>query len=129
MKSTLQRLFILGLALVLLTGCASSGPSGSSEHDAGQVALCDLNDDLIGWKLTTDGTVSFTDFSPPDGVFFELRDAGCEVGAFAHNDFWNNFSPAQQDLVWIGSAVRITGILTKDQDQLVVSVQELAEAP
>ncbi|MGD8552334.1 MAG: hypothetical protein PVG02_01620 [Anaerolineales bacterium] len=125
-----KTLSILALLLLPLSfaGC-SSGPPQSSEHDAGQVALCDLNDDLIGWRLSTDGTISFIDLSPPDGVYFELKDGSCEAGGFAHNEFWNDFSTEQQDLIALGSPVHITGILTKDQGRMIVSVQELAEAP
>ena len=122
---TLTALALLLLSLTLAS--CSSRPAQSSEHDAGQVALCDLNDDLIGWMLSTDGTISFTDFSPPDGVYFELKDGGCEAGAFAHNDFWDTFRPEQQDLIALGGMVHITGVLTKDQGRMIISVQNLDE--
>jgi hypothetical protein len=89
------------------------------------VAICDLNDDLIGWRVTTIGQISFIDLSPPDGVYFELDDGGCEVGAFAHNEFWLDFSDEQQAQMKLDNDVEIEGILTRENNRLIVSVQEL----
>ena len=90
----ISRIFLFLSVILILLALAScdSGPKGDSEHDAGEVSICDLNDDLIGWRVTTQGQISFIDLSPPDGVYFELDDRGCEVGAFAHNEFWLDFS-------------------------------------
>jgi hypothetical protein len=80
---------------------------------------------LLGWRVTTSGTITFIDLSPPDGVYFELKDAGCQSGAFIHNDFWNGFSGDQQAQIAHGNTVQVEGILTKDGTRLIVSVQEL----
>jgi hypothetical protein len=118
----------LFLALLVSAGCAP-GPDESTEHDAGDVAICDLNADLIGWRVTTIGQISFIDLSPPDGVYFELDDGGCEIGAFVHNEFWLDFSDEQQAQMALDNDVEIEGILTRENDRLIVSVQELVGLP
>lgn len=121
---------ILSLVLILLglTSC-DSGSTGDSTHDAGEVALCELNNELIGWRVTTQGQISFIDLSPPDGVYFELDDAGCEVGAFAHNEFWLDFSDEQQAQMVLDNPVEIEGILTREDGRMLVSVQDLVGLP
>jgi len=118
----------LFLTLLVSAGCAT-GPGESTEHDAGEMAICDLNEDLIGWRVTTIGQISFIDLSPPDGVYFELDDGGCEIGAFAHNEFWLDFSDEQQAQMALDNEVEIEGILTRESGRLIVSVQELAGFP
>ncbi len=118
----------LFLTLLVSAGCAP-GPGESTEHDAGEMAICDLNEDLIGWRVTTIGQISFIDLSPPDGVYFELDDGGCEIGAFAHNEFWLDFSDEQQAQMALDNEVEIEGILTRESGRLIVSVQELAGFP
>lgn len=121
-----QTLTILSLILVIaaLVGCSPGMPQGS-EQDAGEVALCDLSDDLIGWRVHTGGKITFIDKSPPDGVYFELEDGGCEAGGFAHNEFWNKFNEEQQQQIALGNTVQVNGILTKDEFRMIVSVQSL----
>ncbi len=120
----------LGLLLMLITlmagvtACSSGGMQGG-ENDAGEVAICDLSKDLLGWRLSTTGTISFLDLSPRDGVYFELKAQGCEAGAFVHNEFWDTFSEDQQTQIQIGETVHIQGILTKDSGRWIVSVQTL----
>jgi len=120
----------LGLVLILialLAGVAACSPGGmqGGENDAGEVAICDLSKDILGWRLSTTGTISFLDLSPRDGVYFELKDQGCEAGAFAHNEFWDTFSEEQQAQIQIGETIHIQGILTKDSGRWIVSVQTI----
>jgi len=118
-------LFLSVILILLALASCDSGPKGDSTHDAGEVALCDLNDDLIGWRVTSQGQISFIDLSPPDGIYFELDDAGCEVGAFAHNEFWLDFSDDQQAQMALENLVEIEGILTKEDGRMLISVQDL----
>lgn len=83
----------------------------------------------IDRRVTTNGTITFIDLSPPDGVYFELRDNGCEAGGFAHNEFWNEFSEEQQQQISLDNSITVEGILTKDGSRLIVSVQELPSIP
>jgi len=121
-KISLGLLLMLIALLAGLAACSSGGMPGG-ENDAGEVAICDLSQDLLGWRLSTTGTVSFLDLSPRDGVYFELKAQGCEAGAFAHNEFWETFSEEQQAQIQIGETVHIQGILTKDSGRWIVSVQ------
>jgi hypothetical protein len=123
------RIFILGLValiLVALAGCSPGMPRGT-EQDAGEVSMCDLTEDLIGWRVTTAGEITFIDLSPRDGVYFEFRAGGCEAGGFIHNEFWNTFSDKEQAQIDLGSQVTVEGILTKDNYRMLVSVQRLVE--
>ncbi|MGD8457095.1 MAG: hypothetical protein PVF83_11980 [Anaerolineales bacterium] len=130
MKNTSRLLLTLALLLTILIiiGCSPDMPQGS-EHDAGEVALCKLSEDILGWRLITDGTITFVDLSPSDGVYFEFQDAGCDGGAFIHNEFWNGFSEDQQSQIASGNTVQIEGILLKDGTRLIVSVQKLLNTP
>ncbi len=120
----------IGLTLaLLLLACCASGPGEDTEHDSGEVAVCDLNEDLVGWRVTTHGQISFIDLSPPDGVYFELDDGGCEIGAFAHNDFWLDFSDEQQAQIALDNDVEVEGIVTRAEGQMMVSVQDLVGLP
>ena len=117
-------IFYLTLMILTLMGC-SSGKPASSEHDAGEFALCDLPEDKIGWRVTTQGEITFIDLSPSDGVYIELANGGCEGAGFVHNEFWNDLTEDQQGAVALGNAIKVEGILTKDQGRLLVSVQKL----
>jgi hypothetical protein len=121
-------IFYLTLMILMLMGC-SSGKPASTEHDAGEVALCDLPEDKIGWRLTTQGEITFIDLSPPDGVYVELTDGGCEGAGFIHNEFWDDLTEDQQGSVALGNAIKVEGILTKDEGRLLVSVQKLEGIP
>ncbi len=126
MRKVSRILPFLSLIFILLAlTCCDSGPKGDSEHDAGEVAVCELNDDLIGWRVTTRGQISFIDLSPPDGVYFELENGGCEVGAFVHNEFWLDFSDEQQAQMALDNYVEIEGVLTREDGRILVSVQDL----
>jgi hypothetical protein len=116
------------MIIFTLFGCSPGMPQGS-EHDAGEVTLCSLSDDIIGWRVSTSGKITFIDLSPPDGVYFELEDNGCEAGGFAHNEFWNNFSEEQQEQIAPGNLITIEGILIKNEGRLIVSVQNLQGIP
>jgi hypothetical protein len=116
------------LFALVITGC-SSGPSQASENDAGRVALCDLSDDLIGWRLTTSGEITFIDLSPPDGVYLELADGGCGSEGFIHNDFWDTFDDELQQSVALGNRLSFEGILTRDGGNLLVSIQNVEASP
>jgi hypothetical protein len=115
------------LLISSLAGCSPGKPQGS-EHDAGEVSLCNLTEDLIGWRVTTKGEVTFIDLSPPDGVYFELEDGGCAAGGFAHNEFWNTFSEEQQQQIALENLIQIEGILVKNEGRMIVSVQKLQGA-
>jgi hypothetical protein len=117
-------LLCTALVAVLLIGCSSAPPQGS-EHDAGAVALCDLSDDLIGWRLSTTAEITFIDLSPPDGVYLELADGGCSSEGFIHNEFWNTFDDDLQQSITLGSTISFEGILTKDGGNLLVSIQSV----
>ena len=121
-------IFYLMLMILMLMGC-SSGKPASTEHDAGEVALCDLPEDKIGWRVTTQGKITFIDLSPPDGVYVELTDGGCEGAGFIHNEFWDDLTEDQQGSVALGNAIKVEGILTKDEGRLLVSVQKLEGIP
>lgn len=117
-------LVILLLSALVITGCSSGAPQGS-ENDAGAVALCDLSEDLIGWRLSSTAEITFIDLSPPDGVYLELADGGCTSEGFIHNEFWNTFSDELQQSVALGNSISFEGILTKDGGNLLVSIQSV----
>ncbi len=130
MKRTHRLLTIFGLILMFSTlmSCSPGMPQGS-EQDAGEVLVCSLTENLIGWRVTTGGKITFVDFSPPDGVYFEFEDGGCQAGSFAHNQFWNTFSDDQQQQITLGNSIQMEGILTKDSGRMIVSVQNVEVAP
>lgn len=126
MAKTHKILLVLVLMMIPVFALACGPDLGNGgENDAGEVALCDLSEDLLGWKVATTGTVSFVDLSPRDGIYFELQDQGCEVGGFAHNEFWEGFSVEQKAQVAHGNPIHVRGILTRDGGRLIVSVQEV----
>jgi hypothetical protein len=112
------------LMALLLTACGSA-PSMDTANDAGFVAVCDLSEDILGWKATTRGEITFLDLSPPDGVFLEIVDDGCQIGVFFHNDFWNTFSDEQQGYVVYGNMIEISGIIAKSGGDLHVTCQTI----
>ena len=116
------------LTFLMLFACSPGMPQGS-EHDAGEVTICNLSEDLIGWRVTTSGKITFIDLSPPDGVYFEIEDNGCEAGGFAHNQFWKTFSEEQQEQLALDNFLTIEGILGKKEGRLIVSVQKLLDTP
>ena len=120
--------FCLILLFSTLLSCSPGMPRGS-EQDAGEVLVCNLSEDLIGWRVTTSGKITFVDQSPPDGVYFEFEDGGCQAGGFAHNQFWNEFSEEQQQQIALGNSIQIEGILTKDSGRMIVSVQKVIVGP
>ena len=112
------------LLILILTGCGSP-PSMDTAHDAGFVAVCDLSEDILGWKATTRGEITFLDLSPSDGVFLEIVDDGCQIGIFFHNDFWNTFSDEQQAYVAYGNVIEVSGIVAKSGGDLHVTCQTI----
>ena len=120
--------FCLLLIFLTLFGCSPGLPQGS-EHDAGEVTICNLSEDLIGWRVTTSGKITFIDLSPPDGVYFEFEYNGCEAGGFAHNQFWKKFCEEQQKQIALDNSITVEGILTKNEGRLIVSVQKLLGTP
>ena len=124
----LELTFCLLFTFIFLFGCSPGIPKGS-EQDAGEVTICNLSEELIGWRVTTSGKITFIDLSPPDGVYFELEDNGCEAGGFAHNQFWNKFSEEQQKQIALYNSITVEGILTKDGGRLIVSTQKILGTP
>jgi len=117
-------LFPILLMILLLPGCGST-PSMDTANDAGFVAVCDLSEDILGWKATTRGEITFFDLSPPDGVFLEIIDDGCQIGVFFHNDFWNTFSNEQQAYVAYGNRIEVSGIVAKSGGDLHITCQAI----
>ncbi|HEY70451.1 MAG TPA: hypothetical protein G4O08_07715 [Anaerolineae bacterium] len=117
-------LFPILLMILLLAGCGST-PSMDTANDAGFVAVCDLSEDILGWKATTRGEITFFDLSPPDGVFLEIIDDGCQIGVFFHNDFWNTFSNEQQAYVAYGNHIEVSGIVAKSGGDLHITCQTI----
>jgi hypothetical protein len=112
------------LILLLVAGCKSA-PSMDSTHDAGFVPVCDLSAEQLGWRVTTQGEITFFDLSPADGVYAEIEDGGCQIGVFFHNDFWNGFSAEQQGYVDYGSVIEVSGIVAKTGGNLHVTCQTI----
>lgn len=116
------------LILLLLAGCGSQPPMDSS-NDAGFVSVCDLSEDILGWRAATRGEITFFDLNPPDGVYAEIVDEGCQIGVFFHNDFWDGFSEEQQAYVAYGQVIDVSCIVAKSGGDLHVTCQtiDLAE--
>jgi hypothetical protein len=123
-KNRLLKILCLLLLVLVLSGCSRGEPQGT-ENDAGEVSICDLCEDLIGWRVTTTGKISFVDLSPPDGVYFEFRGDGCQGGGFIHNDFWNDFSQEEKDQVGLDNMITVEGILTRNEGRYIASMQKL----
>lgn len=119
--------FLLFLLLLLLSGCGSQMDFDSAA-DAGFVPVCDVSEDLLGWRAQSRGEITFIDLSPHDGVYVEIVDGGCQIGVFFHNDFWGGFTEEQQGYVAYGNVIDIDGIVAKSGGGLHLTCQSIALA-
>jgi len=122
-RPTTQFLFVL--LLLLLSSCGSQ-PDFDSAADAGFVPVCEISEDLLGWRAQSRGEITFFDLSPSDGVYVEIADNGCQIGVFFHNDFWGGFTAEQQGYVAYGNVIDVNGIVAKSGGDLHLTCQSIA---
>lgn len=126
MKTRIQitRFLLMLLLLLVLAGCGGQ-PDFDSASDAGFVPVCEISDELLGWRAQTRGEITFIDLSPSDGVYMEIVDGGCQIGIFFHNDFWGGFTEEEQGYVAYGNVVEVNGIVAKSGGDLHVTCQSI----
>lgn len=84
---------------------------------------CDLSPDMIGQDVTVLGQVGFVDHGN-DGVFFEIQNQGCRVGAFIMESDWDGWSQSVRNRLVTGSTVQARGRIGEFQGQLELQVSE-----
>jgi len=82
---------------------------------------CDLSKDIIGQEVTVAGRIEFVDQGSA-GVFFELVDQGCRLGAIIMKSDWNQWPKDIQTNFQRGKKVQVTGILGVFQGELELEI-------
>jgi len=148
MKRTLSILSIIMALLIcqmLLTSCrfdetpkpattdereiADTNEAGEHEDsnnsemvEISSMSPCSATMDMVDQPVSVYGQVAFIAHDNPEGVFAELEANGCKIGVFAPTEIWNQWDKQQQEMLYEGAQLSISGRLVSFDGKLIVDM-------
>jgi len=103
-------------------GEVRAGDVFQGENPADPLSPCDLTNDMVGQHVWIRGEITFIDNSVPEGIFVELSEGSCRVGAFILANVLSEVGAEGEQAIEMGKSLEVEGLLSTFGGELQIEV-------